>query len=171
MDEFDDLDRYNGDTDHDMWVDYTHYEYTGEGPDPGAPIEPSAPGPGQTQGNRSGCSAIFLLAAIVILVLVCGFRASAQKVYETATPYSADVKVYVTDKDYKADMIVCPTDHSYQARKDQNKGIWYFTDAAYQADKKIHFVDRDYKADLIIFFTDKPYRAGWRHPKKKHLME
>ena len=25
-----DLDRYNGDTEHDMWVDFTTHEYTGE---------------------------------------------------------------------------------------------------------------------------------------------
>lgn len=30
MDELDDLATYNGDTDHDMWVDFTNYEYTGE---------------------------------------------------------------------------------------------------------------------------------------------
>ena len=30
MDEFDDLSIYNGDTEQDMWVDFTDYEYTGE---------------------------------------------------------------------------------------------------------------------------------------------
>lgn len=30
MDEFDDLSTYNGDTEHDMWVDFTDHEYTGE---------------------------------------------------------------------------------------------------------------------------------------------
>ena len=30
MDEFDDLDAYNGDTEHDMWVDFTTNQYTGE---------------------------------------------------------------------------------------------------------------------------------------------
>ena len=29
MDEYDDLDAYNGDTEHDMWVDYDNYENTG----------------------------------------------------------------------------------------------------------------------------------------------
>lgn len=26
----DDLDQYNGDTEHDMWVDFTYHENTGE---------------------------------------------------------------------------------------------------------------------------------------------
>lgn len=30
MDEYDDLDNYNGETTHDMWVDYDHYQNTGE---------------------------------------------------------------------------------------------------------------------------------------------
>ena len=30
MDEYDDLDNYNGETTHDMWVDYDHYKNTGE---------------------------------------------------------------------------------------------------------------------------------------------
>ena len=30
MDELDDLSTYNGDTEHDMWVDFTTHEYTGE---------------------------------------------------------------------------------------------------------------------------------------------
>lgn len=30
MDELDDLDTYNGDTEHDMWVDFTTNQYTGE---------------------------------------------------------------------------------------------------------------------------------------------
>lgn len=30
MDEFDDLESYNGNTEHDMWVDYTYYKNTGE---------------------------------------------------------------------------------------------------------------------------------------------
>lgn len=30
MDELDDLATYNGDTEHDMWVDFTTHEYTGE---------------------------------------------------------------------------------------------------------------------------------------------
>lgn len=29
MDEYEDLDAYNGDTEHDMWVDFDHYENTG----------------------------------------------------------------------------------------------------------------------------------------------
>lgn len=29
MDEYDDLDTYNGDTVHDMWVDFDYYENTG----------------------------------------------------------------------------------------------------------------------------------------------
>lgn len=29
MDEYDDLETYNGDTEHDMWVDFDHYENTG----------------------------------------------------------------------------------------------------------------------------------------------
>ena len=30
MDELDDLDAYNGDSEHDMWVDFTTNQYTGE---------------------------------------------------------------------------------------------------------------------------------------------
>ncbi len=30
MDEFEDLDAYNGDTEYDMWVDFTYHENTGE---------------------------------------------------------------------------------------------------------------------------------------------
>ena len=30
MSEYDDLDRYDGDQRHDMWVDYSYYENTGE---------------------------------------------------------------------------------------------------------------------------------------------
>lgn len=30
MEQFDDLSAYNGDTGHDMWVDFTTHEYTGE---------------------------------------------------------------------------------------------------------------------------------------------
>ena len=29
MEEYDDLDSYNGNTEHDMWVDFDHYEITG----------------------------------------------------------------------------------------------------------------------------------------------
>ena len=29
MDEFNDLNTYNGDTEHDMWVDFDNYENTG----------------------------------------------------------------------------------------------------------------------------------------------
>ena len=30
MDELDDLATYNGDTEHDIWVDFSTHEYTGE---------------------------------------------------------------------------------------------------------------------------------------------
>ena len=30
MEEYDDLGTYTGDTEHDMWVDFDHYENTGE---------------------------------------------------------------------------------------------------------------------------------------------
>lgn len=30
MDELEELDAYNGETDHDMWVDFTYHEDTGE---------------------------------------------------------------------------------------------------------------------------------------------
>lgn len=33
MDELYDLDEYNGDTEHDMWVDFTNNENTGELPE------------------------------------------------------------------------------------------------------------------------------------------
>lgn len=29
MDEYDDLSTYNGDSEHDIWVDFVHYENTG----------------------------------------------------------------------------------------------------------------------------------------------
>lgn len=29
MDEYEDLDTYNGDSEHDMWVDFDNYENTG----------------------------------------------------------------------------------------------------------------------------------------------
>lgn len=32
MDDFSDFDRYNGDTEHDMWVDFTYQENTAEHP-------------------------------------------------------------------------------------------------------------------------------------------
>lgn len=31
MEDYDNLDTYNGDVEHDMWVDFDRYEYTGEG--------------------------------------------------------------------------------------------------------------------------------------------
>lgn len=30
MNDYDDLDLYNGDVEHDMWVDYDYYQNTGE---------------------------------------------------------------------------------------------------------------------------------------------
>ena len=30
MDDYGDLDSYNGDVEHDMWVDYDHYRNTGQ---------------------------------------------------------------------------------------------------------------------------------------------
>ena len=30
MDDYDELGSYNGDVEHDMWVDYDHYQNTGE---------------------------------------------------------------------------------------------------------------------------------------------
>lgn len=30
MEDYDDLGSYNGDVEHDMWVDYDHYQNTGE---------------------------------------------------------------------------------------------------------------------------------------------
>ena len=30
MEDYDDLGSYNGDVEHDMWVDYDHYKNTGE---------------------------------------------------------------------------------------------------------------------------------------------
>ena len=95
---------------------------------------------------------------------------NAQKIYSVDHGYQADVKVFVADAEYKADLVVFKTNREYRAKKEENKGIWFFTDRAYQADKKVYFVDRAYQADLKVFFTDKEYRAGWKNHDKKPLM-
>lgn len=109
---------------------------------------------------------------IILFILLASavFSVFAQRVCSVPHGYSADIKVYVTDKEYRADLVVFRTDKEYRAGKNENKGIWYFTDRSYNADKKIFFTDREYQADLVIFFTDKEYRAGWRKAAKKYLM-
>lgn len=107
---------------------------------------------------------------IVIIMLISSITTYGQKIYSVDHDYQAEVKVYVVDSDYKADLVVFKTDKEYRAKKEENKGIWFFTDKSYRADKKIFFVDREYQADLKVFFTDKEYRAGWRKNDKKPLM-
>lgn len=72
------------------------------------------------------------------------------------------MKVFVVDAEYKADLVVYKTDKEYQAKKEENKGVWFITDKQHRADKKVFFVEREYQADLKVFFTDKEYRAGWK---------
>lgn len=110
--------------------------------------------------NRCSRYIVFFLA--IAILMLNRFSLSAQKIYSVDHDYQADVKVFVVDSDYNADLVVFRTDKEYRAKKDENKGIWFFTDKSYRADKKVFFVDREYKADLKVFFTDKEYRSGWR---------
>ncbi len=111
-----------------------------------------------------------VIAILVLFIFICSIATYAQKIYSVDHDYQADVKVYVVDSDYKADLVVFKTDKEYRAKKEENKGIWFFTDKPYRADKKVFFVDREHQADLKIFFSDKEYRAGWRKNDKKPLM-
>lgn len=109
-----------------------------------------------------------LLLAAAALCIASG--TGAQKIYSVDHEYQADVKVFVVDAEYRADLIVYRTDRAYNAKDDENKGIWFFTEKPYQADKKIYFVDHEYKADIRVCFTDRPYRAGWRKKDKQPLL-
>lgn len=102
-----------------------------------------------------------------ILCIASTLSAISQKVYSTDYAYKADVKVYVVDAEYKADLVVYQTKHDYEAKANENKGIWYFTEHEYNAHKKIYFTDYEYQADIKVFFTDKKYRAGWKKPEKQ----
>lgn len=116
----------------------------------------------------------FLMTSFrIMMALICiflSFNCYAQKIYSVDHDYQADIKVFVVDSEYKADLVVFKTDKEYRAKKDENKGIWFFTDKTYRADKKVFFVDKEYQADLKVFFTDKEYRAGWKKNDKKPLM-
>lgn len=82
------------------------------------------------------------MKSVAIILTIMGFwwqTASAQKVYSTNSQYQADVKVFVVDHEYQADLIVYKTDKDYRAKKNENKGIWFFTTKEYQADKKVFF--------------------------------
>lgn len=96
---------------------------------------------------------------------MCFTGAHAQKIYSVNSSYQADVKVFMVDHEYQADLIVYKTDKDYRAKKNENKGIWFFTTKEYQADKKVFFVEHEYQADLKVYFTDKEYRAGWKKTK------
>lgn len=99
---------------------------------------------------------------VAVLSGLMWLGAKAQKIYSVDHEYQADFKVFVVDAEYKADLIVFRTDKEYMARKNENKGIWFFCPHEYQADKKVFFTKREYQADLKIYFTDHEYRAGWR---------
>lgn len=97
--------------------------------------------------------------------------AYAQKVYQTNTRYSADVKLYVVDNEGAADIVVFRTDKSDDSRLDDNNGTWYFCRNSGDARKKVFFVEKPYQADLKVFFTDSKYRAGWKDSSKSSLMQ
>lgn len=59
-----------------------------------------------------------------------------QRIYSVDHDYQADLKVFVVDAEYKADLVVFKTDNEYRAKKEENKGIWFFTDKSYRANKK-----------------------------------
>ena len=105
---------------------------------------------------------LFLLA-----MLFCS-TAYSQKVY--CTSGSADVKVCVVEHEYQADLVVYKAKHQYEAKKTENRGIWYFTDYRTAADKTIRFVDDQFNADLKVYFTTEKYSAKWKNESKRHLM-
>lgn len=109
----------------------------------------------------------FLFAAAALCI---ASAAGAQKMHSVDHEYQADVKVFVVYAEYRADLIVYRTDCAYNAKEDENKGIWFFTEKPYQADKKVYFVDHEYQADIRVYFTDRPYRAGWRKKDKQPLL-
>lgn len=105
----------------------------------------------------------------LLLIGVIGI-ANSQKIYSTNVESRANVKVYVESVESRADLVVYKTKIPSRAKKEDNKGIWFFEDVESRADKKIYFEDVESRADLKIYFTDVESRAGWRNPSKKHLL-
>lgn len=109
------------------------------------------------------------LLLFIILFIEFG-SLKGQKIYSTNVESRADVKVYVEKVESRADLVVYKTKVSSRAKKEDNKGIWFFEDVESRADKTIFFEDVESRADLKIYFTDVESRAGWRNPSKKYLM-
>lgn len=110
------------------------------------------------------------IGLIALMIFMCASLAKAQKIYSTNYPSRADFKVYVEKVESRADLVVYITKVASRAKKEDNKGIWYFEDIESRADKTIYFEDVESRADLKIYFTDVESRAGWRKPAKKYLL-
>ena len=110
---------------------------------------------------------IWILAGLIFLGIG---KAYSQKIYSTNVESRADVKVYVEKVESRADLVVYKTKVPSRAKKEDNKGIWFFEDVESRADKTIFFEDVESRADLKIYFTDIESRAGWRNPSKKYLI-
>ena len=107
---------------------------------------------------------------LICMIVLEGGIAKSQKIYSTNVESRADVKVYVEKVERRADLVVYKTKVSSRAKKEDNKGIWFFEDVESRADKTIFFEDVQSRADLKIYFTDVESRAGWRNPSKKYLI-
>ena len=108
---------------------------------------------------------------LFLLFTILGYAlAMSQKIYSTNVESRADVKVFVEKYESRADLVVFRTKVASRAKKEDNKGIWFFEDVESRADKTIFFEDVESRADLKIYFTDVESRAGWRNPSKKYLM-
>lgn len=80
-----------------------------------------------------------------ITLIICALifaKAHAQKVFSVDRQYQADLKVFVVDHEYQADLIVYKTDKDYKAKRNENKGIWFFTSREYQAIRQEGFLRR-----------------------------
>ena len=106
---------------------------------------------------------------ILMIISVSGI-AHSQKIYSTNVESRADVKVFVEKVESRADLVVYRTKVASRAKKEDNKGIWFFEEVESRADKTIYFEDVESRADLKIYFTDVESRAGWRNPSKKYLI-
>lgn len=111
-----------------------------------------------------------VFVCIAIFSIIMATSGKAQKIYSVPYESQANVKVYVTEYESQADLIVYKADYESRAKKNENKGIWYFVDYPSRADVKIFFVDYPSRADLKIHFTKYESRAGWRKPEKKYLL-
>lgn len=109
-----------------------------------------------------------ILTVCCLIVAYGGLK--AQKIYSTNVESRADIKVFVETVESRADLIVYKTKVASRAKKEDNRGIWFFEDVESRADKTIFFEDVESRADLKIYFTDVESRAGWRNPSKKYLL-